>query len=271
MAGISMTVTGKTKTFGVIADPITHVRAPEVFNDLFRARNIDAVLVPIHVTPARLPAMFEGFRAWANLGGFCVTIPHKEAMLDLCDDCEPAARIVGAANVVRRTERGRLIGGNFDGEGFVEGLRQQGFAVSGQRILLIGAGGAAKAIAYALVQETVAEIVVANRTTARAHALRDNIRSHCPNAPISVGVIDPRGYDLVINATSLGLKPDDKLPLDPDLLEPSTIIADIIMKPEETRLLAAAQNRGCKVHYGRHMLDAQIVLLGTFMGAIESE
>lgn len=266
-----MNITGKTKTFGVIADPIDHVRAPEVFNALFRARGIDAVLIPIHVRPSELASMFNGFRAWGNLGGFCVTIPHKEPMLDLCDDCEPAARIVGAANVVRHTETGRLIGGNFDGDGFVAGMREQGFKLTDQRVLLIGAGGAAKAIAYALVQASVAEINIANRTSARAHALKDNIQTHCVGAPISVGAPDPRGYDLVINTTSLGLHRDDQLPLDPDRLEPSTVVADIIMKPEETRLLAAARAQGCKVQYGRHMLDAQIPLLGAFMGAIEQE
>lgn len=264
-------ITGETKTFGVIADPIDHVRAPEVFNALFEAQKIDAVLIPIHVTPENLPRMFEGFRAWSNLGGFCVTIPHKEPMLELCDDCEPAVRIVGAANVVRRTSRGRLIGGNFDGEGFVAGLRGEGFRLDDQRILLIGAGGAAKAIAYALVQEPIGELVICNRTAARAHGLKDNILEHCPGSRIGVGVNDPHGYDIVINTTSLGLHPGDRLPTDPERLARSTLVADIIMKPAETRLLATAKAFGCKVHYGRHMLDAQIPLLGAFMGALASD
>ncbi len=135
-------ITGTTRLFGVIADPIDHVRACEAFNPRFRDRGIDAVLVPFHVRPAELARALDGFRALANLGGVLVTIPHKEAILERVDAVGPQAARVGAGNVIRRTADGRLEAENFDGLGFVAGLAAAGHPPAGRAVLLVGAGGA---------------------------------------------------------------------------------------------------------------------------------
>jgi shikimate dehydrogenase len=263
-------ITGHTKIYAIISDPVGHVRAPEVFNEFFAQNNSDAVLIPIHVAPEGLKAVLTAFRAMKNLGGIVVTVPHKTVIAALCDELGDAGRAIGSVNAVRREADGRLIGNMFDGAGFVAGLRSQGHDPAGRRTLLVGAGGAAGAIAFALAEAGVASLTIANRTRSKAEEIVARVTRFFPDRPIRVGTADPTGHDIVINATSLGLKPGDPLPLDTERLVPSMIVAEIIMKPETTALLAAAKAKGCAVHYGRHMLDQQISLIARFFGAIGS-
>ena len=262
-------ISGTTRLFGVIADPITHVRACEVFNPRFRERGIDAVLVPLHVGAAGLARALDGFRTLANLGGVLVTIPHKEAILELVDEVGPQATRVGAGNVFRRTADGRLEAENFDGLGFVGGLAAAGHRPAGKTVLLVGAGGAGKAIAYALAEAGARRLIVANRAQARAEALAAGVRTAFPTCEAVPGPADPEGVDLIVNATSLGLRADDPLPVDPAAAAPGTVVAEIVMKPERTPLVAAAAARGLTVHLGRHMLDHQVPLLARFIGAFD--
>lgn len=260
-------VTGRTRLYGVIADPITHVRACEVFNPRFEALGVDAVLVPLHVPAGGLERALDGFRALGNLGGVLVTIPHKEAILDLVDEVGPQAQLVGAGNIIRRESDGRLTAENFDGAGFVAGLRSHGHDPEGRRVLLVGAGGAGKAIAFALADARVGDLVIANRSPGKAEALAARVGAAYPQVSVRAGPIDPRGFDIAINATALGLQTGDALPLPVDALGPGTVVADIVMKPERTALLQAAAARGCAVHFGRHMLDEQVGLMARFLGA----
>jgi shikimate dehydrogenase len=260
-------ITGKTRLFGVIADPIEHVRAPQVFNPVFAARGFDAVLVPCHVAPDGLAALMDGFRRIVNFGGFLVTVPHKLRAAELCDELGPAGRLIGSVNAVRRDPDGRLIGEMFDGKGFVAGLEQAGYDLRGKGVLLVGAGGAGRAIAFAVAEAGVRRLTIANRTARRAEELARAVLRATPGVGVLAGPADPAaGHDLVINATSLGLKPNDPLPIDADRLEPATAVAEIIMEPETTALLAAAQRRGCPVFYGRPMLACQVDLIADFIG-----
>lgn len=258
-------ISGNTRLFAILADPVAQVRTPQVLNDYFAARGVDAILVPMHVAAENLEEVLGGLRRMKNLGGFIVTVPHKIAIARLCDALGPAAQAVGSVNTVRRTADGRLVGDMFDGAGFVGGLRSQGHDPEGKRALLVGAGGAASAIAFALSEAGASRVTVANRTRAKAEAVVEHVRRALPQADIGVGEADPRGYDMVVNGTSLGMRPDDPLPLDVARLEPRVLVAEIIMKPELTPLLEAARQRGCPVHYGRHMLDCQVELMARFM------
>ncbi|MBT5264790.1 MAG: shikimate dehydrogenase [Rhodospirillaceae bacterium] len=264
---VTLDITGKTRVFGVISDPIAHVRAPAVYNPVFEARGIDAVLIPVHVTPEDLPAAVAGFKAQRSLYGLCVTVPHKVALMQLCDEVGEQGRLVGAVNAVRFTDDRRMVGENFDGQGFVAGMRAEGFEVTGKSVLQLGAGGAGMAIAYALAASGVSRLVIANRTRAKAEELAANVSAAYPSVPVEAGEPDPSGFDIAVNATSLGLAEGDALPLDPGKLAPKTVLAEIVMIPETTALISAALDRGCRVHYGRHMLDKQIDLMGDFIGA----
>lgn len=258
-------ITGNTQLFGIVADPVAQVRTPQVLNTWFEGEGRDAVLVPMHVGPEGLASVFQAFRAMRNLGGFIVTVPHKTNALPLCDEVSDAARAIGAVNAVRRTADGRLVGDMFDGRGFVAGLKSEGNDPAGRSVLLLGAGGAGAAIAHALAQAGAARVSIANRTHAKAEAMAEQVAAAVPGAKVDAVPADPRGYDIVVNATSLGMKEGDALPLDASLLSPSNLVAEIIMKPEMTALLQAAQEKGCRIHMGRHMLDHQVRLMGRFM------
>jgi len=263
-------VEGATRVFGVIAHPADHVRAPMVFNPHFAAAGLQHVMVPIDAPPTRLKEIVAGLRATPNFGGLAVTIPHKMAIADLCDTLGTAAELTGAVNAVRFDNDGSMHGENFDGAGFVAGCHGKGFDVADRNILLIGAGGAARAIAVALCEAGVNKLNIANRNLDKAQNLVHLLSQKTGfNEATASALVDCDGsdVDMIINSTSLGLKEDDPLPLSLDNLKADTVIADIIMVPAQTKWLSAAKDAGLKVHYGRHMLDYQMELIGKFIGA----
>ncbi|WP_454689981.1 shikimate dehydrogenase family protein [Achromobacter aloeverae] len=260
------TITGETRIYGILADPIHHVQTPQRMNEHFAALGHDGVLVPLHAGADTLAQVMQGLRGLRNLGGVIVTVPHKTAIVGLCDEVSDSARLIGAANVVRREADGRMVGHMLDGEGFVGGLRDAGVEPRGRSAYLAGAGGAANAIAFALVQAGVSRLTIANRTRAKAEDLKQRLARLDAAADVVVGTPDPSGHDLVVNATSLGLREGDALPLDAARLTPNQRVCEIIMQPRETALLRAARQRGCPVHYGAPMLAAQIALMARFLG-----
>lgn len=262
---MNIPISGHTRLLGILADPVHHVQTPQGINRLFDTEGTDAVMVPLHVGPEGLAALVQGLRSLHNLDGFVVTVPHKSAMAALCDALTPAARRIGAVNVVHRTPEGRLLGDMLDGEGFVAGLRRAGIEPAGRSAYLAGAGGAASAIAFALAGAGVQRLTVANRSAEKVHDLLARIAAEFPAVALAAGTRDPSGHDLVVNATSLGLRPGDALPLDTAALAPDQTVAEIIMQPAVTPLLAAAEARGCRVHGGAPMLQCQLAFMARFM------
>jgi shikimate dehydrogenase len=259
-------ISGHTAITAILAHPVAHVRTPQMMNAHYDAIGHDGVLVPLHVLPDDLATVLEGLRRMRNLRGFIVTVPHKEAIVPLCDELTEDARLGGAVNAVRREADGRLLGGQFDGEGFVAGLRQAGHEVAGRAVFMAGAGGAGSGIAFAFARNGAARLTIHNRTAGKAEALAARIRATFPACDARAGVPDPSGHDIVANATSLGMKEGDALPLDVARLAPAMIAAEVIMTPEVTPFLAEAARRGCATHGGKPMLAAQIALLARFMG-----
>lgn len=257
-------ITGKTRLYGIIGHPIGHVRVPMTFNERFAREGIDAVSLPFDAAPERFADAIRGLRALENLGGFIVTAPHKQAMAALCDEVTGEANLVGAVNTVRREPDGRLVGELFDGQGFVHGLLAHGHVLAGKRVFLNGAGGAGNAVAFALARAGVAAITVHNRTASRAADLVQRLSRAYPQCTVAVGPKDARGFDIAANATSVGLK-DGELSFDVSELAPTTLVAEVIMKPEKTTLILAAEARGCPAQQGKHMLDYQMDLMFHFM------
>lgn len=259
-------ITGKTKLYCIVADPILQIKTPQNINKMLAERAIDGVMVPVHIPSAGLAAFMTAMRGVLNLGGIVVTVPHKTNIVALCDAVTPAAATVGAVNVIRREADGRLVGDILDGKGFVAGLQSTGISLRGLSVYLAGAGGAANAIAFALAEAGVSRLTIYNRTPAKAQDMIDRIAKVYGNLQMNVGTYNPQGHDLVVNATSLGMVPTDALPLDVTQLTPDQIVAEIIMKPELTPLLEAAQKKGCRIQYGLPMLQCQIGLMADFMG-----
>lgn len=260
-------ITGTTKIYFMLAHPIEHVRTPEVLNPIFEARGTDAVMLPLHFHPDDFANGWQALRKMRNLRGVVVSVPFKEAAFRLSDAAEDSAAAVRAANTVRRDSDGRMICANFDGPGFMAGLLGGGRDAIGRRVLLVGAGGAGASIAFSLVKAGAASIRLADLDRRRARRLVDAVKALTPAFDIVAGDADPTGCDLVINATPCGLHPDhDPLPIDVTRLAPGMVVADIIMKPNTTPLLAAALQVGCEVRYGAGMLDRQLEMMMAFFG-----
>jgi len=264
-----MPITGKTRVFMIIGDPVAQVRAPEVYNHLFALHGVDAVVVPVKVPAAQLAGFVRHAFEAENLGGFWVTIPHKAAMHDLMQICDPVAQTAGAVNAVRRSPQGGLEGALFDGLGFVKGLDHFGIDVAGRQVLVVGAGGGGQAVAAALAQRGPARLAIANRSTPKAQALVDRLVPRFGPSVVVAASADPAGFDLVVNCTSQGLKADDPLPIDPSRLNPGAAVVDIIMTREPTPLLRACRERGITAHPGFEMLVQQVPEYLRFFGLPE--
>ncbi len=264
-----MEITGNTRLYGIVADPVSQVKTPQTMHRLFEKRGTDGVLVPMHVAPEALASFVQGLRGVLNFGGMIVTVPHKTAMVALCDDVSAAARRVGAVNIIRRNKDGSLSGDILDGQGFVAGLRRHNIEPAGMRVFLSGAGGAALAIAFALADAGVAQLDIYNRTASKAQQVIARLGAVYPSIPMSAVSANPAGYDLVVNATSLGMREGDAYPFEVEGLSSNQTVADIIMTPVLTPLLAAAQAKGCRLQYGLPMLECQIELMADFMGVAQ--
>jgi shikimate dehydrogenase len=260
-------ITGTTRLFAIIGEPIAQVRSPEVFAALFADRGIDAVMVPMRVAPADLETALAGLAAIANLEGLIATVPHKIACARLARALGPVAQLAGGANALRRHPQGGFEGEMFDGIGFVAALRAAGEEPAGKQVLVVGAGGVGSAIAAALLREGPARLTLVDVARERAQALAGRLQAAAGATAVEVaGAPEPEGFEIVVNATPLGMGADDRLPLDPERVDRSALVADVIMKPPRTRLLERAAARGCRVLEGRHMLDRQAPLIADYFG-----
>jgi shikimate dehydrogenase len=262
-----MPIDGNTRLYAVIGDPVSAVRSPEWFNGLFARQGINAVLVPMHVAQADLKGVFAELKRVGNLDGLVVTMPHKGSMCDLLDEQGPAARIVGAVNAARRLPDGRWLGDMFDGRGCVEGLRAQGHEVAGRSVFLLGTGAAGSAVAFALAQAGVARLAIDDLDVARRTRVAERVQAAFPSVPVRAEKPGSGAqYDIAINATPLGMRPDDPLPFDPSALPDSTLVVDVVTKPEITPLLQRAEQTGHRVHTGKHMHAGQALEAARFFG-----
>lgn len=258
---------GKTHLYAILAHPVAHVRASEFFAPIIAAEKRDAFLVPLHIMPEDLSEMVPMLQRIGNLKGVVITIPHKETMAKLCDEMGPNAQLAGAVNTVRFEPDGRLIGDMFDGIGLVNAARANGIEPKDARVLIVGAGGAGRAIALAFADEGAAKVTIANRTESRARELAAIVQAVFPEVEVTAGRADPSGHDLIINCTSLGLKPGQPTPLDPTALQADMSLIDIIA-PRDTELMEAARDRGLKkVVGGRPMVEHQVRAQLNFLGA----
>lgn len=259
---------GATRLMGVIGDPIAQARTPGAINPIFAAKGADIVCVPLHIPAASLADCWSGLKAVPNVVAFGVTLPHKQAVLPLCDSLDPVAERVGAVNMVIRQSDGSFRGYQFDGQGFVRGLVNADIVIEGRSCLMVGAGGAAVAIAFALAEAGASELVIANRTRDKAEALAHKLNDDLGRTYARAGEPEPQSGQLIINATSLGLKPDDAMPLDPALLSPGMTVAEVIAQPEVTLLLEAAKAKGIEAHSGLRMIEGQVGVIADHVCAI---
>lgn len=246
---------GATRVLFIVGDPIAQVKSPYGVTEALRERGADVIVVPAHVKRADIDAFFALAQRMPNVDGIIVTVPHKFDAARLCGHVSPRAKSIGAANVVRRAADGLWEGDMCDGEGYVAGLRKAGCEPRGRKALLVGAGGAGSAIAHALVDAGVSALALHEADAARRDALAAKLRAYGPVVP-TVGSTDPSGYDLVINATPMGMKPTDPLPVQADKLSPQTFVGCVVTVPAVPPLIEAARAKGCGTMTGAGMFEA---------------
>lgn len=261
-----MRITGTTRIFYCIANPVDQVRAPEVFNEVFARHEVDAVMVPLRVTAGQLAATLRCLLASPTVGGVSLSIPHKAAAATIVDRCSQAALAANAVNAIRRNPDGELEGDLFDGTGFIRSMDRAGVAYAGRRILMLGAGGAASAVATALAAAGVAELALFDPDQEKAQHLAAVLRRDFGIAASHVPTADPQAYDVIVNASPLGLKDSDPLPVDVGSIRADAAVCDILMKNQPTPLLRAARSRGLIAEPGFDMLIQQTPLYLEFFG-----
>jgi shikimate dehydrogenase len=256
-------ISGKTKIYGIFGHPVEHTFSPGMHNSAFKKLGIDACYVPFAVPPERLE---EAVRAVVPLGlrGLNVTVPHKERVIAFLDELSEEARLIGAVNTIE-VRKERLIGHNTDGRGFLRSLREHGgLDPKGKKFLFIGSGGAARAVSFSLALAGAAEIIFRDLDDRKATLLANDIREKTGVPAITIGQEALPGYaadaDCLINASPLGLKRTDPLPIPAELVERKHLVCDLVYNPPETALLKLAKKRGAKRLSGLGMLLYQGVI-----------
>lgn len=254
-------INGETRVTGIFGDPVAHTLSPAMHNAAFTALGLNFVYLPFHVRREALAAAVAGIKA-LGLAGVNITVPHKEAVLPLLDEVAEEARLIGAVNTVVN-RGGALVGYNTDATGFLRALQEAGFDPAGRPAVVIGAGGAARAVVVALARAGVWEITIFNRTLSRAAALAELVRAEgIAAAALSWADLTGAGKKvvaqaaLVVQTTSLGMHPqeEDAPPVPPEALGPGQLVVDLIYSPPETRFLRLARAAGATTQNGMAML-----------------
>jgi shikimate dehydrogenase len=258
----SLTVRGTTRLVGILGHPLSHSYSPALHNGGIRALGLDLVYVPFPVETAGLATLLAALKSVGFLG-VNVTMPHKQAVVPLCDTVSDLSRVMGAVNTIVHTD-GKLHGTTTDPEGFINAFRDAGYDFDGKSVAVLGNGGSARTIAFALALLTRARRVsLVARAPEKSAALVAEIQTAAPGFAIdSLALADyadaRRGYDIVVNTTPVGMHPDvSASPLAADLLVPGQIIYDILYNPGETALMRAARAAGCGTVGGLGMLVHQ--------------
>ncbi|MGE7368983.1 shikimate dehydrogenase family protein [Neorhizobium sp. NPDC001467] len=259
-------ISGHTKLIVHLGYPTHSFKAPLIYNPYFEKNEIDVVVVPMGCRPEDYPAFLKQVFRLSNIHGALITMPHKITTMTLLDEVSTSAQVAGACNAVRLTPDGRLSGDMFDGEGFVRGLLRRGRTIRGSKAIIAGAGGVGSAIAASLARSGIRELAISDPSAIMLHGLADRLRKHYPALKVIIDLADPTGYDIVINATPLGMNEDDPLPFDVSRMTPSAFAGEVVLSKEITPFLAAARARGCDYQVGTDMLFEQIPAYLEFFG-----
>lgn len=259
-------ISGKTKLIAHLGYPTQSFKAPMIYNPYFEKHNIDAVVVPMGCKATDYSDFLRLVFRLSNIHGALVTMPHKVTSMGLLDKVTTTAHVAGSCNAIKLDDDGNLIGDQFDGEGFVRGVLRKGQILKGARVLVVGSGGVGCAIAASLAKAGVHELAVFDNYLPMMEGLAERLRQNYPDLKVITGSKDPEGYDVVVNATPLGMEEGDALPMDIDRIDPSTFVGEVVMKKEITPFLAAVKERGCKYQVGTDMLFEQIPAYLEFFG-----
>ena len=259
-------INGETILIAHLGYPTKSFRAPMIYNPYFEKIGFNAIVMPMGVKAEDYAEVLKALFELTNIRGALVTMPHKVTTLAFMDEISTTARIAGACNAILRRPDGSLVGDMFDGEGFVRGVARKGRHIVGESALVVGCGGVGSAIAASLAAAGVSRLGLFDAHSASAASLGSRLAAHYPKLEVQPGVKDPSGYDIVVNATPIGMNDGDPLPMDVDRITPSSFVGEVVMKQEMTPFLRAAQAKGCAIQIGVDMLFEQIPAYLEFFG-----
>jgi len=259
-------INGNTELIAHIGYPTYTFKSPMIYNPYFEKKGINAIVMPMGCQSPDYPVFLRSVFQLTNIRGALITMPHKVVTVDLVDEVTATVKVAGACNAVKKGPDGRLMGDMFDGLGFVRGLQRKGFVTSAKRVLVIGSGGVGSAIAASLAASKIKTIALFDANSQSAEKLGERLNANFPEVEVLLGRNDPEGFDLIVNATPLGMKEGDPMPVDIKRISPSAFVGEVVLKAEMTAFLQAAHAIGCKVQVGSDMLFEQIPVYLEYFG-----
>jgi shikimate dehydrogenase len=251
-------INGSTAIIPHVGVPTYSFRSPMIYNPWFAAKGINCVVVPMGCEVENFPRLLPELFALRNTVGALITMPHKQSVVGLLAEVTEAVKICGACNAVKKDSAGRLVGDMFDGEGFTRGVKNKGRQISGTSALVVGSGGVGSAIAASLAKEGVARLCLRDANPKAAEALAARLVASYPNLTVETGTQSTAGQDILVNASPLGMKDGDPLPMDLSHANPAAFVGEVVLSKEITPLLAEARRRGMQTQVGTDMLFEQI-------------
>jgi shikimate dehydrogenase len=261
---MTLLLNGASRLFPIIGDPVKYAESPVRFSNTLAKRDFNGVCIPMEVTAHDLDTVMAALAVTANVDGILVTMPHKFTAFAHCTTSSQRSKLFQVVSVIRRNPDGTWHGDMLDGLAFVKAQKDQGAVIEGRRALLIGAGGAGSAIAAALLDETIRELVVHDVNRSRIDALL-SLLGDVGEGRLSPGNPDPTGFDLIFNATPLGMEDGDPMPVDVARLSSEMFVGDVIAGHGATPFIAAAEAAGCTTANGANMVEAVQDLMADFL------
>jgi shikimate dehydrogenase len=259
-------VRGSTKLYIIVGHPISQVQSPEIFNEWFENERIDAVMIPLDITADGLSSFAKLLRESENIHGVIVTIPYKALITQYINRPSPQVLALGAANVLRRTKEREIEGDMVDGKGFLRALWEKEVSVKSKHIFIIGCGGAGSAVAWDALEAGAARVSLLDENHEKAQDLLGRLVPHYPGQAIEVVSAPPARFDIVLNATPLGMRATDPLPMPIHKIPAGAVVTDAVTAPPVTPFLQGARKSGHVIQSGREMVFGQFPLIAEYFG-----
>lgn len=258
-------ITGKTRVFMTVGNPISQVKSPGDITQCFRDRNVDAVHIPLEVSRDGIDEFLIAINKCTNVDGLVITIPYKFKGAKICSTLSPRATLLGTTNILRRKKDGSWHGDMTDGIGFCRAIEQTGTKIQDRTALLIGAGGAGSAIGLSLLDRGLSALSIFDIDQDRASKLAGLLQTKYPGIVDTVTTPQPAGSEIIAHASPTGMKKGDPLPVDVTTLDDSMHVGDVVTEPTLTPLIQFAKKRGCSVHTGIQMWKEQQDVIVNFL------
>jgi len=255
---------GRTRLYPLLGDPIIYARSPDWLSQRMDERGMNMISLPLEVPEGKLGQVIKGLTAINNVDGFSLTMPHKQTGFSYCATHSETSELLGVVSAARRNADGSWHGHTTDGDAFVKAQIDHGAVIQGARVLILGVGGAGSAIAISMLDQGAKEVVIYDQDTTRMNALATLLEPKAQGR-LQTGASDPTGFDLVCNATSMGMNETDPLPLDPRLLSDTMFVGDVVAGHGETAFIRAARMAGCKTADGDAMVVAVLDVMCDFL------